>query len=34
MFLAILPEILLLALGMILLILEPFMKEERRRNLG
>ncbi len=34
MFIAILPEILLLILGMILLIVEPFMKEERRRNVG
>ncbi len=31
---AILPEILILSLGMLLLIIEPFWKEERRRNLG
>jgi NADH-quinone oxidoreductase subunit N len=34
MILAILPEILVLALGMLILIVEPFWKEERRRNLG
>ncbi len=34
MLLAILPEILLLSLGMILLIVEPFWKAERRRNVG
>jgi NADH-quinone oxidoreductase subunit N len=34
MILAILPEILLLALGILILILEPFWKEEKRRNLG
>jgi NADH-quinone oxidoreductase subunit N len=34
MFLSILPEILLLVLGVLLLILEPFWKEERRRNAG
>lgn len=34
MFLAILPELLLLSLGMILLIVEPFWKVERRRDTG
>lgn len=34
MLLAILPEILLLSLAMILLIVEPFWKAERRRNAG
>jgi NADH-quinone oxidoreductase subunit N len=34
MFLAILPEIALLILGMLVLTLEPFWREERRRNLG
>src|SRR5581483_629938 len=33
-FLSILPETLVLVLGVILLIIEPFWKEERRRNLG
>ena len=33
-FLSILPETLILILGVILLIIEPFLKEERRRNLG
>jgi NADH-quinone oxidoreductase subunit N len=33
-FLSILPELLLLILGMVLLIVEPFWKEEDRRNLG
>lgn len=33
-FLSILPEILLLALGMLILVVEPFWKEERRRNVG
>ncbi len=33
-FLSILPETLILILGVILLIVEPFLKEERRRNLG
>ena len=33
-FLAILPEILILVLGMLILIIEPFWKEERRRNVG
>jgi NADH-quinone oxidoreductase subunit N len=32
--LAILPELLLLALGVLVLILEPFWKEDQRRNLG
>lgn len=31
---SILPEALILVLGMVLLIVEPFWKEERRRNLG
>lgn len=31
---SILPEILLLALSIIILVIEPFWKEERRRNLG
>ena len=34
MFLSILPEILILVLGMFLLILEPFWKDEKRRNAG
>ncbi|MBM3181029.1 MAG: NADH-quinone oxidoreductase subunit N [Chloroflexi bacterium] len=34
MFASILPEILILALGMILLIVEPFWKENQRRNAG
>ena len=34
MFLAILPEILLLVLGILLLIVEPFLIEEHRRNIG
>ncbi|MBI3739343.1 MAG: NADH-quinone oxidoreductase subunit N [Chloroflexi bacterium] len=33
-FLSILPETLVLILGVIVLIVEPFWKEERRRNLG
>ena len=33
-FASILPEILILLLGMLLLILEPFWKEEQRRNAG
>ncbi|HLA07149.1 MAG TPA: NADH-quinone oxidoreductase subunit N [Anaerolineales bacterium] len=33
-FASILPEILILALGMLVLIIEPFWKEERRRNVG
>ncbi|HUH97559.1 MAG TPA: NADH-quinone oxidoreductase subunit N [Anaerolineales bacterium] len=33
-FLSILPETLILILGVILLIVEPFWKEEQRRNLG
>ncbi len=33
-FLSILPETLILILGVILLTVEPFLKEERRRNLG
>ena len=34
MFTAILPEILILVLGMLVLIVEPFWKEEKRRNVG
>lgn len=34
MFASILPEILLLLLGMVILIVEPFWKEEKRRNVG
>ena len=34
MFTSILPEILILILGMLLLIVEPFWKEEHRRNAG
>ncbi len=34
MFLSILPEILLLVLGLILLIIEPFWKDEKHRNAG
>ena len=34
MLLAILPEILLLALGILLLVVEPFWQEENRRNAG
>ncbi|HZM21333.1 MAG TPA: NADH-quinone oxidoreductase subunit N [Anaerolineales bacterium] len=34
MFASILPEILILILGMLLLIIEPFWKEEQRRNAG
>jgi len=33
-FASILPEILILALGMLVLIVEPFWKEEQRRNVG
>jgi hypothetical protein len=33
-FASILPEILILALGMLVLIVEPFWKEEKRRNIG
>ncbi len=33
-YLSILPEILILILGVILLVVEPFLKEERRRSLG
>jgi NADH-quinone oxidoreductase subunit N len=33
-FASILPEILILALGMLILIVEPFWKEEKRRNVG
>ncbi len=33
-FASILPEILMLALGMLVLIVEPFWKEEKRRNVG
>jgi len=31
---SILPELLILTLGMLILVVEPFWKEERRRNLG
>jgi NADH-quinone oxidoreductase subunit N len=34
MLLSILPEILILVLGVLILVLEPFWKEERRRSLG
>jgi NADH:ubiquinone oxidoreductase subunit 2 (subunit N) len=34
MILAILPEILLLVLGLLLLVIEPFWKGEKRRNAG
>jgi NADH:ubiquinone oxidoreductase subunit 2 (subunit N) len=34
MFASILPEILILTLGIIVLIVEPFWKEENRRNVG
>lgn len=34
MFASILPEILILLLGMLVLIVEPFWKEEKRRNVG
>jgi NADH-quinone oxidoreductase subunit N len=34
MFASILPEILILVLGMLVLIVEPFWKEEQRRNVG
>ena len=34
MFASILPEILILVLGILLLIVEPFWKEEKRRNVG
>jgi len=34
MFASILPEILILILGMLVLIVEPFWKEEKRRNVG
>ena len=34
MFASILPEILILAIGMLILIVEPFWKEEKRRNVG
>ena len=33
-FASILPEILILIIGMLLLIVEPFWKEEQRRNVG
>ena len=33
-FVSILPEILILALGMLVLVVEPFWKEEKRRNVG
>ena len=34
MFASILPEILILVLGILVLVVEPFWKEERRRNVG
>ena len=34
MFAAILPEVLILVLGMLVLVVEPFWKEEQRRNVG
>ena len=34
MFASILPEILILIIGMLMLVVEPFWKEERRRNVG
>ena len=34
MFASILPEILLLVLGILILVIEPFWKEEKRRNVG
>lgn len=34
MFASILPEILILVLGILILIIEPFWKEEKRRNIG
>jgi len=34
MFASILPEILILVLGMLILVVEPFWKEEKRRNVG
>ena len=34
MFASILPEVLILVLGMLVLIVEPFWKEEKRRNVG
>ena len=34
MFVSILPEILILVLDMLVLIVEPFWKDERRRNVG
>ena len=34
MFASILPEILILVLGMLVLVVEPFWKEEKRRNIG
>ena len=34
MFVAILPEVLIIVLGMLVLIVEPFWKEEKRRNIG
>lgn len=34
MWLSVLPEILILGLGVLILVLEPFWKEEHRRNLG
>jgi hypothetical protein len=34
MFLSILPEILILVLGVLLLVLEPFWKDDQHRNAG
>ena len=33
-FASILPEILILIIGMLILIVEPFWKQEQRRNVG
>jgi len=34
MFASILPEILILTIGLLVLVVEPFWKEEQRRNVG
>ena len=34
MFASILPEILILIIGILVLVVEPFWKEEKRRNVG
>ena len=34
MFASILPEILILVIGILVLVVEPFWKEEQRRNVG